>query len=95
MKAAAPLALLLALLTHTALAWTAPGLYRLLWWPHLAGYLLIGAAMWQPGLQRVTLLRLGVTFAHLNLFVVQGFLAFLKQKQGHLWSSSTASGSAK
>lgn len=94
LRLACPLALVLALLAHTALAWAAPGFYRLLWWPHLAGYLVIAAAMWQPGLQRVAVLRLGVTFAHLNLFVVQGFLAFLMQKQGHLWGSSTA-GSAK
>jgi hypothetical protein len=47
------------------------------------------AALAIPALQRNKVLRLAVTFAHLNVFVVLGFLSFMTQKQSHLWGSST------
>jgi hypothetical protein len=47
------------------------------------------AALMIPALQTNKVLRLGVTFAHLNVFVVLGFLSFMTQKQSHLWGSST------
>lgn len=84
-----PLALVVALLAHTVLAWQDAGFYRWLWAAHVLGYLAIGAAMAWPALQRSKVLRLGVTFAHLNVFAVQGLVSYLTQSQSHLWGKST------
>lgn len=95
MRLLCPLALVVALASHTVLASQNEGFYRWSWWLHVAGYLSIVAAMWLPALQRSKVLRLGVTFAHLNVFVVQGFMSFMSQKQSHLWGSSTADDQAR
>lgn len=88
-----PLALLVAFLNHSVLAFEAPGFFRATWALHLGGYLLMGLAMLVPALQRFKVLRLAVTFAHLNIFVVLGFISFITQKQSHLWGSSTVANS--
>ena len=46
--------------------------FRATWALHLGGYILMALAMLVPALQRFKLLRLAVTFAHLNIFVVLG-----------------------
>ncbi len=89
LRLACPLALLIALLSHSVLAWSEPGFYRWSWFVHIAGYFALMAALAIPALQRNKVLRLAVTFAHLNVFVVLGFLSFMTQKQSHLWGSST------
>jgi len=89
LRLACPLALLIALLSHSVLAWAEPGFYRWTWFLHVAGYIALLAALMIPALQTNKVLRLGVTFAHLNVFVVLGFLSFMTQKQSHLWGSST------
>lgn len=85
-----PLALSLALAAHTILAWQQEGVYRWTWFLHTSAYLAVLAAMQWPKLQRHAVLRLGVTFAHLNLFVVLGLISFLRGRQSHLWVASTA-----
>lgn len=89
LRLACPVALLIALLSHSVLAWAEPGFYRWTWFLHVAGYIALLAALMIPALQTNKVLRLGVTFAHLNVFVVLGFLSFMTQKQSHLWGSST------
>lgn len=89
LRLACPAALLIALLSHSVLAWAEPGFYRWTWFLHVAGYIALLAALMIPSLQASKVLRLGVTFAHLNVFVVLGFLSFMTQKQSHLWGSST------
>lgn len=89
LRLACPVALLIALLSHSVLAWAEPGFYRWTWFLHVAGYIALLAALMIPSLQASKVLRLGVTFAHLNVFVVLGFLSFMTQKQSHLWGSST------
>lgn len=89
LRLACPAALLIALLSHSVLAWAEPGFYRWTWFLHVAGYIALLAALMIPALQASKVLRLGVTFAHLNVFVVLGFLSFMTQKQSHLWGSST------
>lgn len=89
LRLACPVALLVALLSHSVLAWAEPGFYRWSWFVHMIGYIALLAALAIPALQRNKILRLAVTFAHLNVFVVLGFLSFMTQKQSHLWGSST------
>ncbi len=66
LRLACPLALLIALLSHSVLAWSEPGFYRWSWFVHIAGYFALMAALAIPALQRNKVLRLAVTFAHLN-----------------------------
>jgi poly-beta-1,6-N-acetyl-D-glucosamine synthase len=84
-----PLAMAVALVSNIVLTITQGGLYSVLAGAQLAGYLAIGVALIVPALQRLAVLRLGVTFAHLNIFVVLGFMSFMSQKQSPLWGSST------
>lgn len=90
LRLACPVAMALALLSHSALAWSAPGFYRWIWPVHALAYLSMIAAITWPGLQRSKVLRLAATFAHLNLFVILGFVSFMTQKQSHLWGNATA-----
>ncbi|MDO9235272.1 MAG: glycosyltransferase family 2 protein [Aquabacterium sp.] len=82
-----PLALLVALLANAVLALNS-GFYAALWALQVLGYVTVAAAIRWPVLQRGKVLRLGVTFMHLNVFVVQGWRMHLSQQQAHLWSSS-------
>lgn len=95
LRLACPAALAIALAANSVLAYADAGFYRWLWLAHVTGYASIIAAMLIPALQRNKLMRLGVTFAHLNVFVVLGCLSFMTQKQSHLWGSSTTSDSSK
>lgn len=88
LRLAVPLLLLMALGAHTTLALRGPGFYLHSWYVHVAGYALLGLALRFPALQQAAPIKLGVTFAHLNLFVVLGFVSFVKGKQSHLWDQS-------
>jgi biofilm PGA synthesis N-glycosyltransferase PgaC len=89
LRLACPAALAIALIANSALALADASLYRWIWFAHMIGYAALAAAIWLPALQRNKILRLGVTFVHLNVFVVLGFMSFMTQKQSHLWGSST------
>jgi biofilm PGA synthesis N-glycosyltransferase PgaC len=83
-----PLALLVALLSNAVLA-MGSAFYAALLAVQVLGYSAMLAAMRWPALQRSQVLRLGVTFMHLNLFVLLGWRSHLSQQQSHLWGSAT------
>lgn len=90
LRLACPLAMGLALFSHSMVAWSAPGFYRWIWPLHVAAYLCMLASIQWPALQGSKVLRLLATFAHLNIFVILGFISFMTQKQSHLWGNATA-----
>lgn len=92
LRLAGPLLLALLLASNMVLAATQGGFWLGLLAAQLLGYAAVVAALVWPVLQRVAVLRLAVTFAHLNWFVVLGLLSFLRNRQMQLWQ--TAHGSA-
>lgn len=85
-----PFALLTAFAAHSVLAFQQGGLYMVSWWAHLAAYVLTGLALQFPVLQRAMPVKLAVTFAHLNIFVIQGMMSFMRTQQSHLWERSSS-----
>lgn len=88
MRLAVPLWMLVALVAHSVLALQGPGFYQHTWFVHVAGYVVLGLALRFPALQKSAPIKLGVTFAHLNLFVVLGFVSFIKGQHSQLWDQS-------
>lgn len=83
-----PLLLLLALATNAWLAIDSPG-YRVMLAAQGLGWVLALSGMAIPALQRNRGIALLVTFAHLNVYVVQGLFSFLTSHPMHLWKSGT------
>lgn len=90
LRLACPLAMALAFVSHSTMAWSTPGFYRWIWPVHALAYLAMAASIMWPTLQRSKVLRLAATFAHLNIFVILGFMSYMTQKQSHLWGNATA-----
>ncbi len=87
MRLLGPVLLLVALLANATSAFD-PGPYRALLVVHLLAWVGVGMGLVFPALQRIKPVALGVTFAHLNYFVVLGGIAFLRNRQMQLWSRS-------
>ena len=89
MRLAGPLLLLVALVANASLAVDSAA-YRGLLALHLLGWCVVVLAMWFPALQRIKPLALGVTFVHLNYFVVLGAFAFLANRQMQMWNRAAS-----
>ena len=89
----APAFMLLALLSHLALAALTDGhaavFWRLTLLAHLGAYALAALGHTVPAAGRFTLVRLASAFVALNAFVVLGFIEFVSNKQVHVWRSKT------
>lgn len=79
-----PALLLVALLGSLVLA-TGSGFWRGFAGLQLAAYGAAALTLAVPALGRLRLLRLAATFLALNVFVVLGFIAFLRGREGELW----------
>lgn len=88
MRLLGPLLLVVALLSNFFLA-VDSAVYRAVLCTQLLGYASVVAAWRWPGLQRLPLVGLAMTFVHLNLFVVQGLFSFLTSRQMQLWQRSS------
>ncbi len=89
MRLAGPFALLVALLANGLLASQHDPFFVCTWWIQVAAYGVTGLALIFPALQKTLPIKLAVTFAHLNWFVLLGLQSFLRSKQSHLWEKST------
>ncbi len=88
MRLLGPFALLVAFVANGLLALQQDALYVGMWWFQVVGYAVTGLALCFPVLQKTLPVKLAVTFAHLNIFVVLGLMSFLRSKQSHLWDKS-------
>ena len=89
-----PLMMMVLLLANVALALESDIFYRAVLGLQLLCYSSVLAAWRWPSLQRIPLLGLAMTFVHLNLFVVQGFVSFLTSRQMQLWQRSPSDATA-
>ncbi|MFZ2236771.1 MAG: glycosyltransferase family 2 protein [Dokdonella sp.] len=88
LRLASPWLFVIALLTNVLVVAKSPWLALLLAL-QLLGWIMAAVTFAQPSSQRFLPLRIAALFARMNLYAAQALFDFIRNRDAHLWSSST------